>query len=194
MRPSAMGGRFMKTLVRRGAGVALCVVALLVAAAKGQAPKDPGLLFYLSGGRGLTADVAAGGDPAPNFASGVQVIPGRREGPGPRSARTRSCCRTGRRATSTPSAARCRSSGARASRSGPTPFPIFRVGYARPLQLGHGLAAHRLQRPAGFDAFVTDASLARTRVSLRDARVPGARTSGCTSRCRGTRRAASAST
>ena len=46
----------------------------------------------------------------------------------------------------------------------------------------------------GFDAFVTDVNLGRTRVSYTHAQFPQARTSGCTSRSPGTRPPASAST
>jgi hypothetical protein len=38
-------------------------------------PPESGLLFYLSGERGLTADYSAGGTPEPNFASDVTTIP-----------------------------------------------------------------------------------------------------------------------
>ena len=59
----------------RRAGMVLITIALAMGGAHGQEPPEPGLLFYLSGDRGLTADYAAGGDPRPNFASDVRIIP-----------------------------------------------------------------------------------------------------------------------
>ena len=44
--------------------------------------KNPGLLFYLSGDKGFTADYAAGGDPEPNFLRDVKIIPNGAKGPG----------------------------------------------------------------------------------------------------------------
>ena len=78
----------MKTMVTRGLGATLLAGALLTMSASGQSSKEAGLLFYLSGSRGLTADLAAGGDPEPNFASGVEVIPDGAKGPGLQCAHT----------------------------------------------------------------------------------------------------------
>jgi hypothetical protein len=54
----------------------LLSAALAVVPALGHAAPDPrgdsGLLFHLTGDKGLTADVA-GGDPAPNFADKVRI-------------------------------------------------------------------------------------------------------------------------
>ena len=60
--------------------LALCAIA---AAQNGtQTSKEPGLLFYLSGDHGLTADYAAGGDPVPSFQNNdVRVLPGGAHGP-----------------------------------------------------------------------------------------------------------------
>ena len=43
-------------------------------------PKEPGLLFYLSGDHGFNADFAAGGDPKPNFLKDVKILPGGAKG------------------------------------------------------------------------------------------------------------------
>ena len=76
---------------------------------------------------------------------------------------------------------------------GPTPFPIFRVGYGD--HSSWDMVWLRIDyNGRGFDAFVTDASLARTRVSFTRCRRSPPRTRGCTWRCRGTRPAASGST
>jgi len=153
-------------MVKRGAGVALCVAALLVATATGQAPKDTGLLFYLSGDRGLTADVAAGGDPEPNFASGVDVIPGGAKGPGLQCAHTQLLSYW---APGNIYAQRGTLSFFWRSREpvGPTAFPLFRVGYADHSSWDMVWLRIDYNGDSGFDAFVTDASLARTRVSYR---------------------------
>ena len=37
-----------------------------------QSPSEPGLLFYLSGDQGFSADYAAGGNPTPNFLKDVR--------------------------------------------------------------------------------------------------------------------------
>ncbi len=154
----------MTTVVRRGAGAALCVAALLAGTAKGQAPKDTGLLFYLSGDRGLTADVAAGGDPEPNFASGVDVIPGGAKGPGLQCAHTQLLSYW---APGNIYAQRGTLSFFWRSREpvGPTAFPLFRVGYADHSSWDMVWLRIDYNGEGGFDAFVTDASLARTRVS-----------------------------
>ena len=44
----------------------------LMAASAGAA--EPGLLFYLSGDHGTTADFSAGHTPTPNFESGITTI------------------------------------------------------------------------------------------------------------------------
>jgi hypothetical protein len=155
---------------RRGRGWERSVLlglagALLVAtAAPAQQVREPGLLFYLSGDRGITADYAAGGTPEPNFASGVRVVPDGAKG----------------------SAIQCdhmqlysfwAPGNIHAQRGtlaffwrarepvGPTEFPIFRVGYADHSSWDMVWLRIDYNGKPGFDAFVTDASLARTRVS-----------------------------
>ena len=45
-----------------------------------ESAKAPGLLFYLSGDHGFRADYAAGGKPDPNFQSDVKILPGGAKG------------------------------------------------------------------------------------------------------------------
>ncbi|HEY4330155.1 MAG TPA: LamG-like jellyroll fold domain-containing protein, partial [Phycisphaerae bacterium] len=132
------------------------------------AAPEPGLLFYLSGDQAgdqqFNADFSAGGSPEPNYLRGVTVIPGGARG----------------------SAFQCDDSqlmtywapgnlyGQRGTLSffwrsryavGPTEFPVFRVAYAD--STTWDMTWLRIDYNGhGFDAFVTDASLARTRVSV----------------------------
>ena len=124
---------------------------------------QPGLLFYLSGDRGFNADYAAGGVPEPNYLSDVKILPGGVKG---------SYIQCGNNqllsywAPGNIYAQRGTLSFYWRSRDpvDETEFPIFRVGYAdhsswdqvwlRTDYNGHG-----------FDAFVTDVNLGRTRVS-----------------------------
>ncbi|HWB33007.1 MAG TPA: LamG domain-containing protein [Acidobacteriaceae bacterium] len=126
--------------------------------------KEPGLLFYLSGDHSLRADYAANGRPDPNFQSDVQVLPGGAHG---------SYIQCGNNqllsywAAGNVYAQRGTLSFYWRSRDpvDETAFPVFRVGYAdhtswdqtwlRIDYNGHG-----------FDAFVTDINLGRTRVSV----------------------------
>ena len=138
---------------------------LLAGAGRAQdGTSQPGLLFYLSGDRGLTADVAAGGDPAPNFASDVRVVAAGARGPGLECGHTQLLSYW---APGNIYAQRGTLSFYWRSREpvGPTPFPIFRVGYAD--HSSWDMVWLRIDYNGhGFDAFVTDASLARTRVSF----------------------------
>ena len=138
-------------------------VTLAGAGGAQQAGPPPGLLFYLSGDRGLTADFAAGGDPAPNFSSDVRVIATGARGPGLECGHTQLLSYW---APGNIYAQRGTLSFYWRSREpvGPTPFPIFRVGYAD--HSSWDMVWLRIDYNGhGFDAFVTDASLARTRVS-----------------------------
>lgn len=153
-----------RTWWRRALVLGSCVWVLGVwAGAAPPSTAEPGLLFYLSGNRGLAADYAAGGDAQPNFASDVRVIADGARGPGLECGHTQllSYWAPGNifaeRGTLTfywrPREA-----------VGPTPFPIFRVGYAD--HSSWDMVWLRIDyNGRGFDAFVTDASLARTRVS-----------------------------
>jgi hypothetical protein len=144
--------------------------AAAVAALAGAAhAAEPGLLFRLSADKGLTADVA-GGDPVPNFADKVKIVP------------------TGVRGSAISAdddvvlawkapgniyAQRGTLSFFWRSRYplGEAPFPIFRVGFAD--HTSWDMAWLRIDwNGSGFDAFVTDANLARTRVSFKLPKAP----------------------
>jgi len=124
---------------------------------------ESGLLFYLSGEHGLTADYSAGGTPEPNFASDVTTIPDGARGAGIR------CGNLQRYSYWAPGNIYAqRGSLAFFWRSrepvGPTEFPIFRVAYAD--HSSWDMVWLRIDYNGhGFDAFVTDASLSRIRVS-----------------------------
>ena len=134
------------------------------ASAGPMAPPAPGLLFYLSGEQGTTADYSAGGTPAPTFDAEVTRIAA-----GARGAAL-SCGDLQRLAWRAPGniyAQRGTLSFFWRSRYpvGPTEFPIFRVGFGD--HSSWDMVWLRIDYNGhGFDAFVTDASLARTRVSV----------------------------
>ena len=129
-----------------------------------RAPPAPGLLFYLSGEQGTTADYSAGGTPAPNFDAEVTRIADGAKGA------ALSCGDLQRLAWRAPGniyAQRGTLSFFWRSRYpvGPTEFPIFRVGFGD--HSSWDMVWLRIDYNGhGFDAFVTDASLARTRVSV----------------------------
>jgi hypothetical protein len=149
--------------VRRVVIVCAGVAALTVALA-GQANRSTGLLFYLSGDKGLSADVSAGGTPDPNFAADVKVIADGAKGAGLQCANTQVLSYW---APGNIYAERGTLSFFWRSREpvGPTPFPVFRVGYADHSSWDMAWLRVDYNGKPGFDAFVTDASLARTRVS-----------------------------
>ena len=125
---------------------------------------ETGLLFYVSGDHGTTADFSAGGTPGPTFDSEITPI-----GDGAKGAAL-SCGDTQRLAWWAPGNIYAQH-GTLAffwrSRYpvGPTEFPVFRVGYAE--HSSWDMVWLRIDYNGhGFDAFVTDASLARTRVSV----------------------------
>ncbi len=129
------------------------------------ADREPGLLFYLSGEHGLVADFAAGGDPAPNFANDqVKVLPGGAKG---------SYLQCGDRqvlsywAPGNIYAQRGTLSFFWRSREpvGKTEFPVFRVGYGDHSSWDMVWLRIDYNGKPGFDAFVTDLNLGRTRVS-----------------------------
>ncbi len=147
--------------------VAAATTAALVLAATtfaATAPPEPGLLFYLSGEQGTTADVSAAGKPEPTFDSEVRKI-----ADGARGAALE-CGNFQQLAWRAPGNIYAqRGTLAFFWRSrypvGPTEFPLFRVAYAD--HSSHDMVWLRIDYNGhGFDAFVTDASLARTRVSV----------------------------
>src|ERR1700739_1939840 len=131
--------------------------------AQGAAPKEPGLLFYLSGDQGFNADYAAGGDPKPNFLKDVKILPGGVKGS------YLQCGDTQLLSYWAPGNIYSQ----RGTLSfywrprepvGPTQFPIFRVGYGD--HSSWDMVWLRIDYNGhGFDAFVTDDNLGRTRVS-----------------------------
>ena len=130
---------------------------------------EPGLLFRLSADKSLTADVAAG-DPVPNFADKYKLVPNGRLG-GALSAADDNVLAW--RAPGNIYAQRGTLSFFWRSRTpvGVAPFPIFRVGFAD--HTSWDMAWLRVDwNGDGFDAFVTDQNLARTRVSFRIATKP----------------------
>ena len=127
------------------------------------ANNEPGLLFYLSGDHGFKADYAAGGQSEPNFLSDVKILPGGSKG---------SYIHCGNNqllsywAPGNIYAQRGTLSFDWRSREpvDQTEFPIFRVGYAD--HSSWDMVWLRIDYNGhGFDAFVTDVNLGRTRVS-----------------------------
>ena len=124
---------------------------------------EPGLLFYLSGDHGFKADYAAGGKPEPNYLSDVKILPGGAKGsyfqcgdnqllsywaPGNIYAQRGTLDFDWRPRQAVDQ----------------TEFPIFRVGYAD--HSSWDMVWLRIDYNGhGFDAFVTDVNLGRTRVS-----------------------------
>jgi Concanavalin A-like lectin/glucanases superfamily len=145
------------------ATVCLFLLCLLPRAASA-APNEPGLLFYLSGDKEFTADYAAGGDPRPNFIRDVRIIPDGAKGPGFECANSQLMSYW---APGNIYAERGTLAFSWRSRYavGPTAFPIFRVGYADHSSWDMAWLRIDYNGRGGFDAFVTDASLSRIRVS-----------------------------
>ena len=124
---------------------------------------EPGLLFYLSGDHGFTADYAAGGAPQPNYLADVKILPGGAKGsylqcgdnqllsywaPGNIYAERGTLDFDWRPREAVDQ----------------TEFPVFRVGYAD--HSSWDMVWLRIDYNGhGFDAFVTDVNLGRTRVS-----------------------------
>ena len=135
-----------------------------------QPAHEPGLLFYLSGDRALKADYAEGAS-EPNFASDVQVIADGAKGAALQCGHTQLLSY---RAPGNIYAQRGTLSFFWRSREpvGPTAFPIFRVGYADHSSWDMVWLRIDYNGQRGFDAFVTDASLARTRVSIKQPTFP----------------------
>jgi hypothetical protein len=126
---------------------------------------EPGLLFYLSGDRGLTADYAAGGNPIPNYVKDVKILPDGAHGsyiqcgdnqllsywaPGNIDSQRGTLSFFWRSRTPVDE----------------TAFPVFRVGFAD--HSSWDMVWLRIDwNGHGFDAFVTDVNLGRTRVSVK---------------------------
>jgi hypothetical protein len=126
---------------------------------------EPGLLFYLSGDHGLTADYAAGGNPVPNYVHDVKILPSGAHG---------SYIQCGDNqllsywAPGNIYSQRGTLSFFWRSREpvDETAFPVFRVGFAD--HSSWDMVWLRMDwNGHGFDAFVTDVNLGRTRVSVK---------------------------
>jgi hypothetical protein len=139
-----------------------CVWSLLPASPASK-KQEPGLLFYLSGSQGFRADFAANGMPEPNYLANVKLIPDGAKGQG------FECGDEQLMSYWAPGniyAERGTLSFFWRSREpvGKTEFPIFRVGFAD--HSSWDMVWLRIDyNGKGFDAFVTDANLARVRVS-----------------------------
>ena len=147
------------------------LVAATLAAALASSVKaaENGLLFRLSADKNLTAEIA-GGDPVPNFADKVRIVPNGMRG-GALSADDDVVLAW--KAPGNIYAQRGTLSFFWRSRYpvGEAPFPIFRVGFAD--HTSWDMVWLRIDwNGDGFDAFVTDNNLARTRVSFRLPRRP----------------------
>lgn len=151
--------------------------AALTATASYAAPYAPpvnGLLFYLSADKGTTADVAAPGTAVPTYVNDVDVIKDGARGPG------LACDDYQRLAFTAPGniyAEHGTLSFFWRSRYevGPTAFPVFRVAFGD--HSSWDMAWLRIDYNGhGFDAFVTDASLARVRVSVPLEQFPSPKT------------------
>lgn len=127
------------------------------------APSEPGLLFYLSGNSEFKADYAAG-NPEPNFLRDVRMIADGAKGRGFECANTQLLSYW---APGNIYAERGTLAFSWRSRYpvGPTPFPIFRVGYAEHSSWDMVWLRIDYNGRGGFDAFVTDVNLSRIRIS-----------------------------
>lgn len=126
---------------------------------------EPGLLFYLSGDHGFNADFAAGGNPVPNFRRDVKILPGGAHGSYFQCANDQLLSYW---APGNIYAQRGTLSFFWRSRIpvDETAFPVFRVGYAD--HSSWDMVWLRIDwNGHGFDAFVTDINLGRTRVSVK---------------------------
>ncbi|MDI1364683.1 MAG: LamG domain-containing protein [bacterium] len=140
----------------------LLSATLIIVPGLAQAADDSGLLFHLTGDRGLTADLAAG-QAAPNFADKVRIQTDPVHGPYIEAAGDEALSWM---APGNIYAQRGTVSFYWRARDpvGTTPFPLFRVGYAD--HTSWDMVWLRIDwNGKGFDAFVTDNNLARVRVS-----------------------------
>jgi hypothetical protein len=158
----------MARVTRQTLKAALLLSAALIAApglghAAPEQQGDSGLLFHLTGAKGLTADLAAG-QAAPNFADKIKIQTDPVHGPYIEASGDEVLSWM---APGNIYAQRGTLSFYWRARDpvGPTPFPLFRVGYAD--HTSWDMAWLRIDwNGKGFDAFVTDNNLARVRVSV----------------------------
>jgi hypothetical protein len=159
-----MGEAFVTKAMFLSSACFLILAGAANAATPSASPGEPALLFHVSGEKGLVADVAKG-DPIPNFADKVTPIANGAFGKGLHAEDD------GVVSWNAPGNIQAQ----RGSLSffwrsgypvGVAPFVIFRVGYAD--HTSWDMAFLRIDwNGHGFDAFVTDNGLARTRVSFK---------------------------
>jgi hypothetical protein len=150
--------------IRRLGTASVCALLAGMTPVAGHADETNGLLFSLNGSQGLSADFARG-EAAPNFASKAQVKQDPVRGP--------YIYAPGDQALSWMAPGNIYAQRGTLSfywrprePLGPTPFPIFRVGYAD--HTSWDMVWLRIDwNGKGLDAFVTDDNLARVRVSTR---------------------------
>ncbi len=143
------------------------VVSLLPANPHAQ---QPGLLFYLSGDSSLNADYAAGGNPVPNYVKDVKILPNGVRGSYIQCADTQllSYWAPG---NIYPQRGTLSFFWRARTPLDETEFPVFRVGYAD--HSSWDMVWMRIDwNGHGFDAFVTDVNLGRTRVSVKLPQTP----------------------
>ncbi|MEO8374960.1 MAG: LamG-like jellyroll fold domain-containing protein, partial [Sphingomonas bacterium] len=162
----------MNQAFRTSLKVALSVsVALGAIAPACAAPGPGGLLFRASADKSLTAETA-GGDAVPNFQSDVAIVPTGKSGG---AIQWQDGGYVAWRAPGNIYAQRGTLSFFWRPRTpvGEAPFVLFRVGFAD--HSSWDMAFLRIDwNGHGFDAFVTDANLARSRVSFRIDQLPAA--------------------
>ena len=148
----------------------LLASALLAALPAAARASSPGMLFRVSADNGFVAD-SAQGDPVPNFQDKVGLVD---DGAHGRAIQWQDDGVLSWNAPGNIQAARGTLSFFWRARYavGEAPFVIFRVGYAD--HSSWDMAWLRIDwNGQGFDAFVTDANLARTRVSFKLDHIPG---------------------
>ncbi len=131
---------------------------------------EPGLLFYLSGDHGLNADYAAGGNPVPNYAKDIKILPDGKQGSYIQCGNTQLLSYW---APGNIYSQRGTLSFFWRSRDplDETAFPVFRVGFAD--HSSWDMVWMRIDwNGHGFDAFITDVNLGRTRVSVKLPDIP----------------------
>ncbi|MEP7004385.1 MAG: LamG-like jellyroll fold domain-containing protein [Sphingomonas bacterium] len=162
----------MNQAFRTSLKVALSVSVALGAITPACAAPDPaGLLFRASADKSLTAETA-GGDVVPNFQSDVAIVPTGKSGG---AIQWQDGGYVAWRAPGNIYAQRGTLSFFWRPRTpvGEAPFVLFRVGFAD--HSSWDMAFLRIDwNGHGFDAFVTDANLARSRVSFRIDQIPAA--------------------
>lgn len=154
---------YSKSLFAISCSLVVLVIAFCSPSSGAPQKQEPGLLFYLSGNQGFKADYSAGGKPDPNFLRDVKIIPNGAKGPGFECAHEQLFSYW---APGNIYAERGTLSFFWRSREavGKTEFPIFRVAFAD--HSSWDMVWLRIDYNGhGFDAFVTDANLARVRVS-----------------------------